>query len=72
MGRINKDEGGYSMYQQARITRLKLYVRECLVCNKRLKIDQECTHTKRRKLHKGEKKDIDDWIIGLSLRRWER
>jgi len=51
-------DDGYSMYQQARITRLKLYVEECLVCHKRLKKDQECTHTKRRKLHKGEIKDF--------------
>lgn len=58
MARQSKDDG-YSMYEQARITRLKLYVRECLVCRKRLKKDQECTHTSRRKLHKGETKDIE-------------
>jgi len=54
-----RKDDGYSHYEQARITRLKLYVRECLVCHKRLKIDQECTHTSRRKLHKGEVKNID-------------
>ena len=53
-----KNDDGYSQYEQARITRLKLYVRECLVCHKRLKKDQECTHTSRRKLHKGEIKEI--------------
>jgi len=53
-------DDGYSMYEQARITRLKLYVRQCLVCQKRLKKDQECTHTSRRKLHKGEVKDIEN------------
>ncbi len=58
MGRTSGDDG-YSMYEQARNTRLKLYVRQCLVCNKRLKIDQECTHTSRRKLRKGEVKNID-------------
>ncbi len=58
MGYGNSDDG-YSMYEQARNTRLKLYVRQCLVCNKRLKIDQECTHTSRRKLRKGEVKNID-------------
>ena len=57
MGRSSNDDG-YSMYQQARNTRLKLYVRQCLVCQKRLKIDQECTHTSRRKLRKGEVKNI--------------
>ncbi len=56
MARYGDD--GYSQYEQARITRLKLYVEECLVCHKRLKKDQECTHTKRRKLHKGEIKDF--------------
>jgi len=53
-------DDGYSQYEQARITRLKLYVRQCLVCGKRLKIDQECTHVSRRKLHKGEVKDIEN------------
>jgi len=57
MGRPKNDDG-YSMYQQARITRLKLYVKECLVCHKRLKKDQECTHTTRRKLRKGETKEF--------------
>lgn len=57
MGRQPNDDG-YSMYQQARITRLKLYVEECLVCHKRLKKDQECTHKSRRKLRKGESKQF--------------
>ena len=52
-------DDGYSQYEQARITRLKLYVRQCLVCSKRLKKDQECTHVSRRKLRRGETKDID-------------
>lgn len=56
MGRYGKEEDGhYSMYEQARITRLKLYVVECLVCRKRLKKGQECTHTSRRKAKRGEK-----------------
>lgn len=57
MGRQSNDDG-YSMYQQARNTRLKLYVEECLICHKRLKKDQECTHTSRRKIRKGEVKDF--------------
>jgi len=40
------------------LARLKLYVEECLVCRKRLKKDQECTHKTRRKLRKGEKKEF--------------
>jgi len=34
------------------------YVEECLVCRKRLKKDQECTHKTRRKLRRGEKFDF--------------
>lgn len=55
MGRYGKSEGGYSMYEQSRITRLKLYVVECLVCRKRLKKGEQCTHTSRRKARRGEK-----------------
>lgn len=53
---MGRHDTGYGQYDQARITRLKLYVEECLVCHKRLKKDQECTHTSRRKLRKGESK----------------
>jgi len=50
---------------------MRRYVEECLVCHKRLKKDQECTHTSRRKLRKGESKEFA-WINGVSVRRWER